>query len=101
MGLSLAYQKLVCQIHLSHVAKQYTDATNAYDNDLGGIIGLIPSYNILDISSNYSFKSYKIEFGINNLLNKKYFTRRATGYPGPGIIPDPVINGYVTFEIRI
>ena len=101
MGLSLAYQKLVCQIHFSHVAKQYTDATNAYNNDLGGIIGLIPTYNILDISSNYSFKRCKIEFGINNILNKKYFTRRATGYPGPGIIPDPVINGYVTFEIKI
>ena len=44
---------------------------------------------------------YKIEFGINNLLDKAYFTRRATGYPGPGIITSPPRNSYITIEIKL
>ena len=35
------------------------------------------------------------------MLNHKYFTRRATGYPGPGIIPSSGINLYGTLEIKI
>ena len=36
------------------------------------------------------------------MLNHKYFTReRATGYPGPGIIPSSGMNLYGTLEIKI
>jgi Fe(3+) dicitrate transport protein len=28
-----------------------------------------------------------VRFSINNILNKTYATRRAGGYPGPGILP--------------
>ena len=38
---------------------------------------------------------------INNVTNTFYFTRRATGYPGPGIIPSPPRNMYLTLQIRI
>ena len=41
------------------------------------------------------------EFGINNLLNNHYFNTLATGYPGPGIIPSPTRNIYLTFEYRL
>ena len=37
---------------------------------------------------------------INNVLDEYYFTNRATGYPGPGIIPSPTRNFYVTFEYK-
>ena len=46
-------------------------------------------------------KKIKIETGINNLTNTYYFTRRATGYPGPGIIPSPPRNTYITLQIRL
>jgi len=36
--------------------------------------------------------------GVNNLANRKYFTRRADGYPGPGIIPADRRGFYVTVE---
>jgi len=64
------------------------------------VIGQIPEYEIVDLSILYKFKKYKIELGINNLLDKAYFTRRATGYPGPGIIPSPPRNYYITLELQ-
>ena len=42
----------------------------------------------------------KLETGINNVLDKVYFTRRATGYPGPGIIPSISRNWYVTLQFK-
>ena len=68
---------------------------------MSGIIGEIPEYLLLDVSFSFKYKKVKAEAGINNLLNEDYFTRRATGYPGPGIIPSPPRNIYFTFEIRI
>jgi len=43
---------------------------------------------------------YTLESGVNNILDASYFTRRATGYPGPGIIPSPRRNFYVAFEFN-
>jgi len=42
----------------------------------------------------------KFETGLNNIFNKEYFTRRATGYPGPGIIPSPPRNFYLTIQYK-
>ncbi|MGN6439299.1 MAG: hypothetical protein ACTHMM_22345 [Agriterribacter sp.] len=35
------------------------------------------------------------------LRRKEYFTRRADGYPGPGIIPADRRNAYVTLQFKI
>ena len=48
----------------------------------------------------YAFKVIYVEANINNLTNNTYFTRRASGYPGPGIIPSPPRNYYVTLELK-
>ena len=49
----------------------------------------------------YKLKNISFEAGVNNLFNEKYFTRRATGYPGPGIIPSAPQNSYLTIQIRL
>ena len=100
-GLRIGYRNLTTNFQYSYLSKQFTDASNAVESNLSGVIGEIPSYNVLDFSAAYKFKKFKFEFGINNMLNSKYFTRRATGYPGPGIIPAPPLNIYTTLEIRI
>jgi Fe(3+) dicitrate transport protein len=35
------------------------------------------------------------------MLNTTCFTRRATGYPGPGIITSDLRGYYFTFELRL
>ncbi len=38
--------------------------------------------------------------GINNLTDERYFTRRAGGYPGPGILPADGRTFYVSAGIK-
>jgi len=99
-GFNIQYQSISTSLQFTFLSKQYTDATNAVESNLSGVIGEIPSYQVLDLILSYKGNKYKLESGINNLLNKSYFTRRATGYPGPGIIPSPQRNYYLTLELR-
>jgi len=61
-------------------------------------VGPIPAYQLLDFFLNYQYKKYRIGLSLNNLGNQVYFTRRATGYPGPGIIPSDPFNFSFNFS---
>ncbi len=100
-GFQLGYKNFMSSIQYSYLSQQFTDATNATDGNLSGVIGAIPAYDVLDFSASYKYNRFKLETGINNVLDNSYFTRRATGYPGPGIITSPNRNYYVTLEIKI
>lgn len=82
------------------VGSQFTDATNStYTPD--AIYGEIPAYNVLDLSANHSFnKRVSLGLKLNNALNNMYFTRRATGYPGPGILPSDGVNLRVSLLVK-
>ena len=61
-----------------------------------------PNHYIATISSSHILEiEFKIESGINNLLNTSYFTRRATGYPGPGIIPSQPRTFYGLLQFKL
>ena len=100
-GLRFGYNNFMLSAQYSYMSKQFTDSSNAISGNLSGVIGQIPAYKILDLSLSYYFKNFTFESGVNNLLNEKYFTRRATGYPGPGIIPSSPRTFYFTMEIKI
>lgn len=104
-GMSFGYKKFMSTLQLTYLTEQYTDATNAKideTDNLRGIEGQIPSYYIMDLSISYPFTKYlKLETGINNLTDNKYFTRRATGYPGPGIIPSAPRTFYATLQLQL
>jgi len=99
-GLKFGYRNLLLNFQYSYISKQYTDSSNAVGGNLSGVIGEIPAYSLADISLSYKIKNIRFETGVNNLLDEKYFTRRATGYPGPGIIPSAPRNLYFTFQIK-
>lgn len=100
-GIRFGYKNFLSSLQYSYLSSQFSDATNAIGGSLSGVTGEIPAYGILDFSASYKYKFAKIETGINNLLNENYFTRRATGYPGPGIIPSAPRNYYITLEFKI
>jgi len=103
-GVSFGYKNLLGSLQYTFVSKQFTDASNAEQNvndNQSGIKGEIPAYDIMDLSLSWSYRFLTIEAGINNVLNTSYFTRRATGYPGPGIIPSPPRTVYSTLQIKI
>ncbi|MEX0684596.1 MAG: TonB-dependent receptor [Balneolales bacterium] len=103
-GLNFGYKNLVGSLQYTYLSKQFTDASNAHQNkkdNQSGIKGEIPAYDIVDLSLCYSFKMIKLETGVNNLLNKNYYTQRATGYPGPGIIPSLPRMFYATLQFNL
>ena len=99
-GLKFGYKNLSFNFQYSFISEQFTDSSNAIGGNLSGVIGEIPKYSLADISLSYKLKNLSFEAGVNNLFNEKYFTRRATGYPGPGIIPSAPRNLYFTMQIK-
>ncbi|MFY0696629.1 MAG: TonB-dependent receptor [Balneola sp.] len=103
-GINFGFKNLLGSVQYTYISKQFTDASNALQNvrdNQSGIKGEIPAYDVLDLSLSWSHKQFSLESGVNNILNSSYFTRRATGYPGPGIIPSPPRTFYVTLQIKI
>tara|TARA_B100000768_G_scaffold51187_1_gene49891 strand:+ start:4484 stop:6895 length:2412 start_codon:yes stop_codon:yes gene_type:complete len=98
-GINFGFERLNTSLQYTYLSKQFSDASNAIKSNSSGIIGLIPSYNVLDFSLSYRYEFAKIEFGVNNFLDSIYFNRRAVGYPGPGIIPSPRRNFYLGLEL--
>jgi len=99
-GVRLSYKETAITIQVSHLGEQFTDATNA-EFTPNGVNGMIPSYTVADLSLSQKIsKNFRLEGGVNNLFNARYFTRRAVGYPGPGIIPSDGIGLYLTLEGR-
>lgn len=100
-GISFGYKNFSSSVQYTYLSEQFTDAANSTNPDVSGIVGAIPAYDILDVSFAYKYKFLKLETGVNNLLDNSYFTRRATGYPGPGIIPSAPRNYYVTLQVKL
>jgi|TARA_B100001250_G_scaffold403366_1_gene417802 Fe(3+) dicitrate transport protein len=100
-GIKYGFENLIFNVQYSYISKQFTDSSNSIKGNISGIIGEIPNYSLTDISLSYLLKKIRLEYGINNITNTFYFTRRATGYPGPGIIPSPPRNMYLTLQIKI
>jgi len=100
-GTGVGYKNFMSSIQLTYVTSQFTDATNqdvSTSSISNGIAGKIPTYYVADFSSSYKWKNWKLEAGVTNFTDNKYFTRRATGYPGPGIIPSDTRTFYTTLE---
>ena len=99
-GFKFSFKDFSSNIQYTYMSEQFTDASNSKDSNLSGVIGILPSYDVLDISFAYKYQNFKVETGVNNVLDNAYFTRRATGYPGPGIIPSPPQNVYLTVGLK-
>ena len=94
-GLNLELGDFKASYQFSYTEEHYSDATNA-ERVSSAIHGIIPSYYVMDLSLSYQYDFLTFEGGINNMADHQYFTRRATGYPGPGIIPAKGRSFYVT-----
>lgn len=101
-GLTYRYKAFATTFQYSMVDEVYSDAMNTRMPNAAATIGLIPSYEVADWSASYTFyKRYNINAGINNLFNVSYFTRRASGYPGPGLLPADGRTWYVGIGVKL
>jgi Fe(3+) dicitrate transport protein len=100
-GLTLQHNHFTTTFQYSYTSKSFNDAFNT-PVSADGITGLIPAYQVWDWSMNLQFaKAYHLSAGINNFANEKYFNRRITYYPGPGILPADGRTFYISIGFKL
>lgn len=98
-GLLYQWKSFKSSLQFTYMGEQFSDATNTFFHPIA-VMGIIPAYHVLDLSLSYTYHFMTFETGANNLTNNIYFTRRAEGYPGPGIIPSDPRNYYFTLQLK-
>ncbi|WP_188548654.1 TonB-dependent receptor domain-containing protein [Hymenobacter qilianensis] len=99
-GTRAGYGPLKASFQYTYLSDQFTDATNATDGGVSAVVGRIPAYQVMDASVSWEHRWLKLEGSVNNLTNNIYFTRRATGYPGPGILPSDGRSYFLTVGVK-
>lgn len=100
-GITFQHKGLSTGFLLSYNSKSYNDAMNT-THSANGVTGIIPDWHVFDWNFDWQLpKGYHFSAGINNLTNEKYFNRRITMYPGPGILPADGRTFYITAGIRL
>ncbi|BDQ13204.1 TonB-dependent receptor family protein [Sediminibacterium sp. TEGAF015] len=100
-GITVGYNKWLITWQYSHVGQVFSDANNTVTPTANGNNGLIPAYDITDITLTYKMNNkLNIKGGLNNLFDTRYFTRRAGGYPGPGALPGDGRTFFVSLQAK-
>ncbi len=100
-GVTYAKKGFSATWQLSDIGEAYGDASNTEKANAASTTGLIPAYQVQDLSASFKFlKHYNIKTGVNNLTDERYFTRRSGGYPGPGILPADGRTFYVACGVK-
>lgn len=100
-GLTFQHKNITSTLQYSYSSESFNDAFNN-QSSIDGITGVIPAYHIWDWSVNWEFsKGYHVSGGINNVTGEKYFNRRITFYPGPGILPADGRTFYISLGLKI
>jgi Fe(3+) dicitrate transport protein len=98
-GASLGMGAFKMTYQYSYVHEHFTDASNAVMTP-SAVEGIIPGYQVMDLSLSYVYRNAKLGASVNNLADHTYFTRRASGYPGPGIIPAEGRSIFLSLEFK-
>lgn len=100
-GLTFLYKTITTTFQHSYTGENYNDAFNTVSS-INGVLGLIPSYHVWDWFVEWRFmRGYHFSAGINNFTDNRYFNRRITMYPGPGILPADGRTFYCSVGIKL
>jgi len=78
----------------SYVSKQFADNVNTVEGSANGRIGIIPSYQVWNLSSHYQLKNIpmRLIFSVKNLFNRKYIASRRPEGIKPGLFRQMMIG---------
>ncbi len=100
-GVTYTYKIFSVTYQLNWVDGIYTDASNTELPTANGQTGKLPAYYVMDLSTMLQITKYiNLRGGVTNLADKSYATRRAGGYPGPGLMPADGRNWYVSLGVK-
>jgi Fe(3+) dicitrate transport protein len=101
-GANYKVEGFTASLQWSFVGQVFTDALNTVLPSSNAQTGLIEQYNLFDLSLKYEFtKQIFLQSSCNNLLDTRYATRRAGGYPGPGLLPGTGRNITITLGLNV
>jgi Fe(3+) dicitrate transport protein len=87
VGLTGSIAGFTSTLQTSYTSSSFGDANNSALPIDDAVAGIVPSYAILDWSGAARLGNrVKLTFGVNNIANARYFTKRTGEYPGPGIL---------------
>lgn len=87
-GWGIQYQKVQLNVQGSYVSSFFTDAQNTEIPSSNGQSGKITGYTVWDCTLNIPvYRQVALKLSVNNISDTRYATRRAGGYPGPGLLP--------------
>ncbi|MFT3933120.1 MAG: TonB-dependent receptor [Chitinophagaceae bacterium] len=100
-GIDFIIKQVSTGFQYSYTSKTYNDAFNTVFS-ANGVTGEIPAYHVFDWHFGWQISRILHMSGvINNFTNEKYFNRRITMYPGPGILPADGRTFNVSLGIKI
>jgi Fe(3+) dicitrate transport protein len=101
-GITWSFRNFSSTIQNRRTGLVYTDADNTETPSAKGVTGKLDGYSVYDLSMEYRFlEKFNIRAGINNLDNTIYATRRASGYPGPGIMPNDARTFFLSVGVKL
>lgn len=101
-GLNVGVDRFNATVQHSYVGRSFSDALNTPTPLSNGSAGPVPSYHLLDVNTTLRVSTaISLKLGVNNLLNKQYFTKRPSGYPGPGVWPSDGRSIVATVSVKL
>lgn len=101
-GITYRYKRFSVSGLVSYTAGSFADALNTRVPNATGAVGWVPSYTLLDLNAGiYINRFIDLRVNLNNVTNKKYFTKRPMFYPGPGIWPSEGRGFNVVIAVKI
>ncbi|RZS95690.1 Fe(3+) dicitrate transport protein [Cecembia calidifontis] len=101
-GLTIELGRFKSLLQHQYVSETFADPLNTIIPSPDGAVGSVPEYHIFDWNSSFSLsEKYVLRFGVNNLLNRQYFIKRPTMYPGAGIWPSDGRSVVVSVNVKI
>jgi Fe(3+) dicitrate transport protein len=101
-GITWSYKSFSSTLQNRRTGKVYSDANNTETPSASGVTGKLDGYSVYDLSMEYRFlEKFNVRGGVNNLSNTIYATRRAGGYPGPGILPNDARTFFISVGVKL
>ena len=102
-GINCSVKNISLTFYYSAVGGSWSDANNTAASEKNPGVGYVKPYQTLDFAVGYKFlQKYSMRFGINNLTNSQYYTRRTETlvYVGKGVLPGDGRSVYFTLGAK-
>jgi Fe(3+) dicitrate transport protein len=85
MGLRYTLNAWTFNVSTTHQSSQYSDAANTVAETPDARVGRVPGFRVWDLQADWKIPNWKgsdLAVGINNVADKRYYTRNVDGNAG-------------------